>query len=87
MKLLLSIPLYILKVIEASSKPKFVSKKNKWFFRYVIPQMFENEEPTIVTLHLWEFVFYNQFAKFDSWITEGIYDWNEERVNGNGVPR
>ena len=80
---LLSIPLDILKVMEASSKPKFGCKNANDFFVMSFRKCLINEEPTSVTLHLWEFLFYAQFVQFDNLITTEIYDWNEEWVNDN----
>ena len=80
---LFSIPLDILKIMEASSKPKFGWKNANDFLVMSFRKCFINEEPTSVTLHLWEFMFYAQFVEFNNLITTEIYDWNEEWVNDN----
>ena len=82
---LFSIPLDILKVMEASSKPKFGCKNaNDFFIMFiVIPQMFNKWETDQCYSALWEFLFYAQFVKFDNLITMEIHDWNKEWVNDN----
>ena len=82
---LFSIPLDILKVMEASSKPKFGCKNANDFsiMFIVIPQMFNKWETDQCYSALWEFLFYAQFVKFDNLITTEIHDWNKEWVNDN----
>ena len=82
---LFSIPLDILKVMEASSKPKFGRKNaNDFFIMFiVIPQMFNKWETDQCYSALWEFLFYAQSVKFDNLITTEIHDWNKEWVNDN----
>ena len=58
-------------------------QKCKWFFHYVIPQMFDKWETDQCYSALWEFLFYAQFVKFDNLIATGIHDWNKEWVNDN----
>ena len=76
-------PLWHIKSYGSIIQTQIWMQKCKWFFHYVIPQMFDKWETDQCYSALWEFLFYAQFVKFDNLITTEIHDWNKEWVNDN----